>query len=138
MENVIANTPEYKQYFNQYQTNLLKFQPGVNWYFRNIEKGHGFQGAITLEEMKEMAARVSPVGQPLDPSQVTDITPSYEQLCESFPTKWGYDYNQYSQWISKQTDVFYYSREKHNFSVAEGYAIAAALGYHKVILENLS
>ena len=138
MKTAIANTPEYKQYFNQYKTNLLKYQPGVNWYFHNIADGNGFHGDITLEEMKEMAARVSPIGPALNPSQVVDITPSYKQVCELFPTKWGYDYNQYSQWINEQTDAFYYSREKYEFSVAEGLSIAAELGYRKVILENLS
>jgi hypothetical protein len=138
MNNPIANTQEYKQYYNQFRTNLLKYQPRVKWYFKNIEKGIGFNDIITLEEMKRMAESVSPIGPKVPINEIEDITPSYNELCDKFHSKFGYSYSDYQKWISQQKDVFYYSREKVDFSVNEGYRIASELGYRKVIMENLS
>ena len=142
MNNPIANTPEYKQYFNQFRNNLLKYQPRVNWYFENIEKGIGlgigFNDIITLEEMKRMAESVSPIGPKVPINEVEDVTPSYDDLCNKFPSKFGYSYSEFQNWVSQQKDIFYYSRAKEDFSVNEGYRIASELGYRKVIMENLS
>jgi hypothetical protein len=133
----IANTPEYKQYFNQYKTNLLKYQPG-RWYFDNIEKGIGFHENISLEEMKKMAKKVSPIGPAVLISEIENVTPSYDQICKQFPGDIGYSYQKYTQWISEQDDIFYYARGREDYSAHEAYLIASKLGYRKIITEDLS
>lgn len=140
MKNLLVNTPEYQHYLNIYKTNLTKYQPGPRWYFGGIEKGIGFnQHQITLEEMCKMSERVSPIGPKLHIDEVYDITPSWNWLCEQFPNSgMFFDYDKYTKWIEEQTDAFYYSRGKEDFSVHEAYTIAAKLGYRKVIMENLS
>jgi hypothetical protein len=139
MENPIVKTPEYQQYLAQYKENLLKYQPGPQWYFGGVESGVGFDNhVITLEEMKGMARRVSPVGPEVHIDEVENITPSYDWLCKEFPDSFGFDYDSYTKWISEQKDAFYYGRGREDFSAHEGYSIAARLGYRKVIMEDYS
>ena len=44
----------------------------------------------------------------------------------------------FKKWIDEQKDAFYYGRGKEDFSRFEAFAIAAKLGYKKVIMENYS
>jgi hypothetical protein len=140
MQNPIVQTPEYQHYLKIYKENLPKYQPGPRWYFGGVEKGIGFnQIFITLEDMKRMANSVSPIGPEIHIDEVHNITPTWEWLCEQFPDPgMFFDYDKYTQWIREQTDAFYYSRGKEDFSAYEAYSIAAKLGYRKVIMENLS
>lgn len=139
MKNPIVNSVEYQEYLNIYKTNLLKYQPGPKWYFGGVEEGIGFeQKVITLDEMKKMADNVSPIGPEVHIDEVVNITPSWDWLCEQFPSASFFDYNKYRQWIDEQTDAFYYGRGREDFSSHEAYSIAAKLGYRKVIMENFS
>jgi hypothetical protein len=140
MNNPIVNTPEYQLLLNQYKTNLMKYQPGINWYFENVEKGEEWNGTlITIEEMKRRADSVSPIGPEVHIDEVQNITPTWEWLCKTYPDEnMFYDSDQYTQWIRNQKDAFFYSRGKEDFSTYESYLIAAKLGYRKVITENLS
>ena len=132
----ISQTPAYKAAFKQYKTNLLKYEPGINWYFDEIKNGHGFNEELTLEIMQEMAKKVSPVGPAVSSEEVVDITPSWKEYEKIVGPTW--DYAKYEAWTSAQTDAFYYGRGKDNFNVWEAYKIAASLGYKKVIMENYS
>jgi len=101
-----------------------------------------FDKLMTIEELKELVKRVSPVGPEVPVDEVVDITPSWDWLCENCKSDdkscHFYDYNKYMDWVDSQTDAFYYSRGKEDFFKWEGYEIAAKLGYRKVIFENLS
>jgi hypothetical protein len=140
MENPIVKSEEYQKYLKIYKENLLKYQPGPRWYFGGIESGIGFNDKhITIEEIKKMAERVSPIGPEVHIDQVENVTPSWDWLCKTFPDPgMFFDYEKYQNWIDEQTDVFYYSRGRENFSSYEAYSIAAKLGYRKVIMEDLS
>jgi hypothetical protein len=135
-----ARTPEYQALLAQYKTNLLKYQKGPRWHFGGIESGLGFNDTeITIEEMRAMAENVSPTGEIVKPYEVVDVTPSYGWICATFPDKYGgFDYDQYSEWIKAQKEVFYYGRSRENFHPNEAFRIAAALGRRKVILEDYS
>ena len=129
----MATSHDYRALVNQYKTNLLKYQPGPKWHFGGIESGIDFEGnPITIDEMKRLVAKVSPIGPEVPEEEVTDVTPDWETY-KAFE-----DYNAYQMWIESQHDAFYYSREKESFSAWEAYRIAAKLGYRKVIMENLS
>jgi hypothetical protein len=139
MKNPIVNSPEYQEYLKIYKTNLLKYQPGPKWYFGGLEEGIAFQDkVITLDEIKKMAERVSPIGPEVHIDEVVNITPSWDWLCEQFPSASFFDYDKYGQWIEEQTDAFYYGRGREDFSSHEAYSIAAKLGYRKVIMEDFS
>jgi hypothetical protein len=140
MENPIVKTPEYQKYLKMYKSNLLKYQPGPRWYFGGVEEGIGFNDRlITLEEMKNMAERVSPIGPGLRIDEVEDATPSWDWLCENFPDSISfYNYEKFQDWVDQQTDIFYYGRGKEDFFTHEAYSIAAKLGYRKIIMENYS
>jgi hypothetical protein len=140
MENPIVKTEEYQHYLNIYKTNLTKYQSGPEWHFGGVESGIGFNGHhITIEEIKRMAERVSPIGPEVHIDEVYNVTPSWKWLYETFPDPlMNFDYEKYQNWIDEQTDTFYYSRGEENFSAYEAYSIAAKLGYRKVIMEDLS
>jgi hypothetical protein len=139
MTNSIIDSLIYQEHLNRYKTNLLRYQPGIQWYFGNFEKGLDFRGnSMTEDKMKETADSVSPIGPSVSIDEVVDITPTWEWLCEQFPDRFGYDESKFQEWISEQSDAFFYGREKTSFFVSEAFEIAANLGYRKVILENLS
>ena len=71
-------------------------------------------------------------------SDVVDITPSWEWLCETFPSGFDYDDDQYWDWIQSQTDVYFYERPRCSFDYYEAKALAAEAGFSKLIVSNLS
>ena len=136
--NPIVGTPEFELLVAQYKENLNKYQPG-NWYFGRIEKGLNWDDShMSIEELKAVVSKVSPIGTPVNVDDVVDVTPTYEELNKMFPGEFGYDYNLYSNWLCEQIDVFYYGRGREDFSRWEAFKIAAQLGYKKVIMEDFS
>ena len=135
--NPISETVEYRKAFLTYKFNMNFYQPGPRWSFSGFEVGVRFDKThITLEEMQEYARLSGPIGPAVDISEVVDISPSWKEYCEmTGPT---YDYGKFTKWVSEQKDAFHYWRGKEDFNKSEAFFIAARLGYHKVILENLS
>lgn len=138
IKNPIAETKEYKKALESYKHGLTTYQPGPKWYFGNVEKGISFDGSmITLEQMQNMAINVNPIGPAFSIDEVEDITPSYDEFVKIVGADFS-GYDNYTKWIDEQKDAFYYGRGKEDFSRYEAFAIAAKLGYKKVIMENYS
>ena len=126
-------SPEYQLLLLEYKKNLLKYQSGPKWYFGTFESGIDWEGKeITVERMKHYVKKVSPIGPSVPEDLIEDITPTWETY------KQFKNYDEYQVWIESQTDAFYYSRGKKEFSIYEAYRIASQLGYSKLIMENLS
>lgn len=131
-----THLPEYQNYLAIIKDNLKKYQNDVKWYFGGYERGYDYTDTvITVEMMAERARAVSPVGDPVDYTEVIDITPPYSQFAEGTSS---FAYDKYQEWVSQQTDAFYYARGREVFSMISGYKMAASLGYRKVIFEDLS
>jgi hypothetical protein len=103
-------------------------------------------GVMTMEDLENLIKGVSPIGPKVPIEEVENVTFSWNQLCEKFPShdndenQWSnhFDYQKYSEWLSEQSDIFYYARGREDFYQNEAYEIASNLGYRKLILEDLS
>lgn len=147
VENPLTQTPEWKALVSKYIRMMKKYQSGPAWCFDHIETGIDwndetgrFDKLMSIETLRGMVKRVSPIGPEVPIDDIVDITPTWEWLCENCKSDKNrhYDYDKYMKWVDEQTDAFYYARGKEDFYKWKAFEIASKLGYKKVIMENMS